>query len=36
MPVENSKLFYDALTKHGVAAQIRLYNKGRHGLGLAQ
>jgi acetyl esterase/lipase len=35
VPVENSKMFYDALTKHGVAAQIRIYDKGRHGLGLA-
>jgi acetyl esterase/lipase len=35
VPPENSMLFYEALTKHKVPAEIRLYEKGRHGLGLA-
>ena len=35
VPPENSMQFYEALTKHKVPAEIHLYEKGRHGLGLA-
>jgi acetyl esterase/lipase len=35
VPVENSMQFYDALTKQKIPAEIRIYEKGRHGLGLA-
>jgi len=35
VPVENAMQFYEALTKHKVPAEIHLYEKGRHGLGLA-
>ncbi len=31
---ENSVLFYLALKKHGVPAELHIYEKGRHGLGL--
>lgn len=36
VPVENSVLFYLALRKAGVPAEMHLYLKGRHGVGLAQ
>ena len=35
VPVENSVQFHDALTKHQVPGEIHIYEKGRHGLGLA-
>jgi acetyl esterase/lipase len=35
VPPENSVLFYLALRKAGVAAEMHLYQEGRHGLGLA-
>jgi len=35
VPPENSVLFYLALTKHKVPAEMHIYEKGRHGLGLA-
>ncbi len=34
VPPENSILFYLALSKHKVPAEIHIYEKGRHGLGL--
>ena len=34
VPPENSVLFYVALTKHKVPAELHIYEKGRHGLGL--
>jgi acetyl esterase/lipase len=34
VPPENSVLFYLALTKHKVPAEMHIYEKGRHGLGL--
>ena len=34
VPPENSVLFYEACKKHNVPAEIHLYDKGRHGLGL--
>ncbi|MBI3408355.1 MAG: alpha/beta hydrolase [Planctomycetes bacterium] len=34
VPPENSVLFYSALTKHRIPAELHLYEKGRHGLGL--
>ena len=34
VPVENSLLFASALRKHGVAFELHVYEKGRHGLGL--
>lgn len=36
VPPENSVLFYLALRKAGVPAEMHIYEKGRHGLGLAQ
>ncbi|REK11226.1 MAG: alpha/beta hydrolase [Planctomycetota bacterium] len=36
VPPENSVLFYLALHKAGVPAEMHIYEKGRHGLGLAQ
>jgi acetyl esterase/lipase len=36
VPPENSVLFYLALRKHKVPAELHLYEKGRHGVGLAQ
>ncbi|MSQ95922.1 MAG: alpha/beta hydrolase, partial [Gemmataceae bacterium] len=33
---ENSVLFYLALKKHGVPAELHIYEKGQHGLGLGQ
>ncbi len=35
VPVENSVLFYLALRKAGVPAEIHIYEKGPHGVGLA-
>ncbi|HWY85787.1 MAG TPA: alpha/beta hydrolase [Gemmataceae bacterium] len=34
VPPENSVLFYLALSKHKVPAEMHIYEKGRHGLGL--
>lgn len=36
VPVENSVQFYLALRKAGVPCEMHLYEKGRHGVGLAQ
>ncbi|MBZ5728151.1 MAG: alpha/beta hydrolase [Acidobacteriia bacterium] len=36
VPVENSVLFYLALRKAGVAAELHVYERGPHGVGLAQ
>lgn len=36
VPVENSLAYYEALTRHGVAAELHIFPKGRHGLGLAK
>lgn len=36
VPVENSVQFYMALRKAGVPAEMHIYLKGRHGVGLAQ
>lgn len=36
VPVQNSVLFYEALIKHGVSAEMHLYAKGPHGFGLAK
>ena len=35
VPVENSVLFYLALRKAGVPAEMHIYERGRHGVGLA-
>ncbi len=35
VPVENSLLFAQALRKHGVSFDLHIYEKGRHGIGLA-
>lgn len=35
VPVENSIMFYSALRKAGVPAEMHIYLKGRHGVGLA-
>jgi acetyl esterase/lipase len=35
VPVENSLMFYEALRKAGVPAELHLYAKGPHGFGLA-
>lgn len=35
VPAENSVLFYLALRKAGVPAELHIYEKGRHGVGLA-
>lgn len=35
VPVENSVLFYLALRKAGVPAEMHLYERGKHGVGLA-
>lgn len=35
VPPENSVLFYQALTRNKVPAEMHIYEKGRHGLGLA-
>ena len=36
MPPENSVLFYLALRRAGVPAELHIYEKGNHGVGLAQ
>lgn len=36
VPPMNSVLFYAALKKHGVPAEMHIYRHGRHGVGLAQ
>jgi len=36
VPAENSVLFYLALRKAGVSAEIHIYERGPHGVGLAQ
>jgi acetyl esterase/lipase len=36
VPVENSVMFYMALRKAGVPAELHIYEKGPHGVGLAQ
>lgn len=36
VPAENSVLFYLGLRKAGVPAELHIYEKGRHGVGLAQ
>jgi len=35
VPVENSLMFADALRKNGVLFDLHIYEKGRHGIGLA-
>ena len=35
VPVENSVMFYLALRKAGVAAEMHIYERGPHGVGLA-
>ena len=35
VPPQNSVLFYLALCRHGVPAEMHIYERGRHGLGLA-
>ena len=35
VPAENSMLFFMALRKAGVPAEIHIYEKGPHGVGLA-
>ncbi len=36
VPVQNSLVYYEACVEHGVDVEMHLFNKGRHGLGLAQ
>ena len=36
VPPENSVVFYQALLAHKIPAELHLYEKGRHGLGLAK
>ena len=36
VPAENSVDFYLALRKHGIPAELHIYQRGRHGLGLAK
>ena len=36
VPVENSVMFYSALRKAGVPAEMHIYERGPHGVGLAQ
>jgi acetyl esterase/lipase len=36
VPVENSLAFYSALRENGVPAELHVFPKGRHGVGLAQ
>ena len=36
MPPENSALYYLALRKAGVPAEMHIYERGPHGVGLAQ
>ncbi|MGZ0174784.1 MAG: prolyl oligopeptidase family serine peptidase [Planctomycetales bacterium] len=35
VPVENAIMFYSSLRKHGVNCELHVYQKGRHGVGLA-
>lgn len=35
VPVGNAIVYYDALIKNGVNAELHIYQKGRHGVGLA-
>lgn len=35
VPVENSLVYYQALRKHGVPAELHVYQQGPHGVGLA-
>ncbi|MDB5105447.1 MAG: axeA 7 [Fibrobacteres bacterium] len=35
VPVRNSQAYYDSLKRRGVAAELKLYEKGGHGFGLA-
>jgi acetyl esterase/lipase len=35
VPVENSLMFAEALRKNGIAFDLHIYQKGRHGMGLA-
>jgi acetyl esterase/lipase len=35
VPARNSALFYEALKRHGVPAEMHIYAHGRHGVGLA-
>lgn len=35
VPVENAIAFYSALRKNGVSSELHIYQKGRHGVGLA-
>lgn len=35
VPVKNALLYYTALIDHGVNAELHVYQKGRHGVGLA-
>ena len=36
VPVQNALLYYDACVRAGVSAELHVFEKGRHGLGLAQ
>lgn len=36
VPVQNALKFYGALAKNGVACELHIFNKGRHGLGLGE
>jgi acetyl esterase/lipase len=36
VPVQNSLLFYAALVRQGVPAELHVFERGRHGLGLAR
>ncbi|MBI2422788.1 MAG: alpha/beta hydrolase [Candidatus Hydrogenedentes bacterium] len=36
VPVQNSLMFYTALVEHGVPAEMHLFEKGAHGLGLGK
>ena len=35
VPVENSIVFYEALQRYGVSAELHVFTKGPHGVGLA-
>lgn len=35
VPVQNSLVYYEALVKHGVPAELHVYQNGPHGVGLA-
>ena len=36
VPVQNSLMFYEALRKAGVDAEMHIFEHGRHGVGLAR